>query len=88
MALEVLDGVAIHEAATLVAREQVQARSQRPGLPATYTDPEGCGVALNELLADGCVGFVARYESRCVGVMSGRTTDSVGFFSDDGLVVY
>jgi GNAT superfamily N-acetyltransferase len=87
LAVEVLDGVAIDQAATLVAREQVPARSHRPGLPVAYTDPERCRVALNELLADGYVGFVAHDERRCVGVMCGRTTDSVGFVPAHGLAV-
>ena len=87
LAVEVVDGVAIDQAATLVAGEQVRARSHRPGLPVAYTDPERCRVALNELLADGYVGLVARDEGRCVGVMCGRTTDSVGFVPAHGLAV-
>ena len=87
LAVEFLDGVAIHQAATLVAREQVRARSNRPGVPAAYTDPEECRVALDELLADGYVGLVATSERGCVGVMCGRTTDSVGFVPAHGLAV-
>jgi GNAT superfamily N-acetyltransferase len=87
LAFEVLDGATIHKAATLVAREQTQARSHRPGLPAAYTDPERCRVALNELLADGYVGFVAHDEGRCMAVMCGRTTDSVGFVPAHGLAI-
>lgn len=87
LAFEVLDDVAIFQAAALVAREQVQARSHRPGMPAAYTDPEQCRVALDELFADGYVGFVAHDESRCVGVMCGRTADSVGFVPAHGLAV-
>ena len=85
--LEVLDGATIDHAAALVAREQLQARAQRPGLTAGYTDREHCRVALNELLADGYVGFVAHDETGCVGVMCGRTTDSVGFVPAHGLAV-
>jgi GNAT superfamily N-acetyltransferase len=84
---EIVDDVAIDQAATLVAREQVQARSHRPGMPAAYTDPQRCRVALNELLADGYVGFVAHEASRCVGVMCGRTTDAVGFVPAHGLAI-
>jgi hypothetical protein len=87
VALEVLDGVAVDQAATLVAREQARARSHRPGMPAAYTDPEQCRVALIELVADGYVGFVGYDESRCVGVMCGRATDSVGFVPAHGLAV-
>ena len=87
LAVEVLDGVAIQQAAALIAHEQVRARSGRPEMPAAFTDPEQCRVALDELLADGYVGFVAHDESRCVGVMCGRTTDSVGFVPAHGLAV-
>ena len=87
VAIEVLDGVALDHAATLVAREQVQARVHRTGLPAAYTDPAQCRVALDELIADGYVGFVAHDAGRCVGVMCGRTMDSVGFVPAHGLAV-
>jgi GNAT superfamily N-acetyltransferase len=87
LAIEVLDGVTIRQAAALVAREQVRARSRRAEMPAEYTDPERCRVALGELLADGYVGFVAHDESRCIGVMCGRTTASVGFVPAHGLAV-
>ena len=85
--VEMLDGAAIDPAAGVVAREQAQARLHRPGLPAAYTDPEHCRVLLDELIADGYVGFVAHDESRCVGVMCGRRTDSVGFVPAHGLAV-
>jgi GNAT superfamily N-acetyltransferase len=42
---------------------------------------------LDELIADGYVGFVAHLDRRCVGVMCGRTTDSVGFVPAHGLAV-
>ncbi len=42
LAVEVLDGVAIHEAADLIAHEQVRARSGRPEMPAAFTVPERC----------------------------------------------
>jgi hypothetical protein len=82
-----LDRVAIEDAATVVAREQAAARSYRSRLPALYTGPEHCRGALEELLADGYVGFVAHDERGCVGVMCGRTTDSVGFVPAHGLAV-
>ena len=79
LTVEVLDGVATDEAAIIVAREQVRARSHRFGMPAAYTDREHCRAALNQLLVDGYRGLVARDEGRCVAVMCGGTTDSVGF---------
>jgi GNAT superfamily N-acetyltransferase len=82
-----LDRVAIEDAATVVAREQAAACSYRSRLPALYTGPEHCRGALEELLADGYVGFVAHDERGCVGVMCGRTTDSVGFVPAHGLAV-
>ena len=82
-----LDGVAIDQAAIVMAREQVQARLHRSGLPAAYTDPEQCRLLLDELIADGYVGFVAHDDRRCVGVMCGRTMDSVGFVPAHGLAV-
>jgi GNAT superfamily N-acetyltransferase len=87
LAVEVLDEVAIHHVAALVAREQVRACSRRSGMPAEFTDPERCRVALSELLAAGYVGFVAHDERRCVGVMCGRTIDTVGFVPAHGLAV-
>jgi GNAT superfamily N-acetyltransferase len=87
VAVEMLDGAAIEQAAGVVASEQAKARIERPWLPAAYTDPEQCRVALNELIADGYVGFVAYDERRCVGLMCGRTMDSVGFVPAHGLAV-
>ena len=87
LTLRALDRIAIHEAAALVAREQAAARTRRSLMPAAYTDPEHCRVALEQLLADGYIGFVAHDERRCVGVMCGRTIDSVGFVPAHGLAV-
>ena len=87
VAIDVLDDVALDQAAMVVAREQVRARVHQRRLPAAYTDPEQCRVALDELIADGYVGFVAHDERRCVGVMCGRTMDSVGFVPAHGLAV-
>ena len=56
-------------------------------MPAAYTGPEQCRLLLDELIADGYVGFVAHDDRRCVGVMCGRTTDSVGFVPAHGLAV-
>jgi GNAT superfamily N-acetyltransferase len=56
-------------------------------MPASYTDPEQCRLALIELVDDGYVGFVAHEDSRCVGVMCGRTSESVGFVPAHGLAV-
>lgn len=85
--VHVLDGPAVDEAAAVVAREQTAARCDRGWLPAAYTDPEHCRVALEELLTDGYVGFVAHDEHGCVGVMFGRTTEAVGFVPAHGLAV-
>ena len=85
--VEILGGDALDGAATLVAREQLRARSHRPGVPAAYIDPEHCRGALDELLADGYVGVVAHDESRPVGLMCGRTMDTVGFVPAQGLAV-
>jgi GNAT superfamily N-acetyltransferase len=87
LTLQVLDRIAIQEAAALVAREQAAARSHRSRMPAAYTDPEHCRVTLEELLADGYIGFVAHDGRGCAGVMCGRTTDSVGFVPAHGLAV-
>ena len=82
-----LDKLAVQEAATVVAREQAVARRHRAAMPAAYTDPEHCRVILEQLLADGYVGFVAHDQRGCVGVMCGRTTNSVGFVPAHGLAV-
>jgi len=82
-----LDMIALPEAAALVAREHAVARSRRPRMPAAYTEPEHCRVALEKLLADGCIGVVAHGGQRCVGLMCGRTNDAVGFVPAHGLAV-
>ena len=87
LTFRVLDRAALDEAAALVAREQVTARSCRAGMPSAYTNAEHCHVALDELLAAGYVGFVANDGRGCVGVMCGRATDSVGFVPAQGLAV-
>jgi GNAT superfamily N-acetyltransferase len=87
LTVQVLGSATIEEAASLVAREQAVAASRRSLLPAAYTSPEQCHATLEALLADGYVGLVAGGERSCVGVMCGRTTDSVGFVPAHGLAV-
>ncbi|HEY7043050.1 MAG TPA: GNAT family N-acetyltransferase [Nocardioidaceae bacterium] len=82
-----MDEPVVEEAAALIAREQAAVRSRRPAMPAAYADPDHCRVALEELLADGYIGFVAHDEGRAVGVTCGRTSDSVGFIPAHGLAV-
>jgi hypothetical protein len=85
--VQILDRATIEGAASLVAREQAAAASRRLLVPAAYTNPEQCRATLEELLADGYVGFVVEGERGCVGVMCGRTIDSVGFVPAHGLAV-
>lgn len=87
LTLRALDTDSIHDAASVVAREQAAARTRRSSTPAAYSDPEHCHVAVEQLVADGYVGFVAHDERRCVGVICGRTIDSVGFVPAHGLAV-
>lgn len=87
VALRVLNGASMHEAASVVASEQVAARTHRSLTPSSYTDPEYCHVALEQLVADGYIGFVAYDDRRSVGVICGRTIDSVGFVPAHGLAV-
>jgi GNAT superfamily N-acetyltransferase len=82
-----LDDASIAEAADLVAREHVAARNRQPLLPASYADSQHCRAGLAQLAADGYVGFVAHHERRCVGVICGRTVDTVGFVPAHGLAV-
>ncbi len=87
LTLRALDADSTRDAAFLIAREQKAARIHRSLLPAAYTDLECCHDALEQLIADGYVGFVAHDERRCVGMMCGRTIDSVGFVPAHGIAV-
>ena len=70
-----------------MAREQGAACARQPLVPVEYADTAHCRAGLQQLAADGHVGFVAHHDGRCVGVMCGRVVGAAGFVPAHGLAI-